>query len=91
MIPKTPSSYRIAEPIRSEILALMVDLGLVFVRKSFAPIAPDSRFVHEYSPLPKLVKSSESKHISCVDFAKRNHIYVHKSNYDKAQYSISWD
>lgn len=91
MIPKTPSSYRISEPIRTEILALMEDLQLVFVRKSFAPIIPDSRFVHEYRPLPKLVKPCESKRISCADFAKRNHSHVHKTNHDKAQYTISWD
>lgn len=54
MIPKTPYSYRISEQIRSEIRALMSDLDLVFVRKSFAPIIPRFGDVGVYVPVYRL-------------------------------------
>lgn len=88
MLPKTPQSYRVSEPQRSEIIALMRDLDLVLVRKSFEPLPP--RIVHEYSPLPKLVKPLERRP-SPAELYKRNHSHVYKSRHDSAQLSFSWD
>lgn len=54
MIPKTPQSYRIPEPIRSEIRALVRDLDLVFVCKTFAPIIPRFGDIGVYVPRYRL-------------------------------------
>lgn len=90
MIPKTANSYIIPAHIQSEIDALVRDLDLVLVRKSFAPL-PDSRFVREYFPLPKLVETQKNKPLSAADFSKRNHTYVHKADYYKEIRPTLWD
>lgn len=91
MLPNNPSSYVIPSSIQFEIDALVRDLDLVLVCKSFAPL-PDSRFIHEYSPLPKLViKPIEEGRLSAADFYKRNHTYVRKSDYYKEGCSGLWD
>lgn len=98
MIPKTSNSYRVPEPIRSEIKALMSDLDLVFVRKSFVPLPAGKLWSDLTSsrscPLldNRLIKSG----ISCRDFMERNHHYknfknVYTSDNNHAQGSFSWD
>lgn len=95
MIPKTPSGYRISDPIRSEFIRLKDDLGLVFVRKSFAPIAPDRRIVHAYSPLPVVHNKPMKKGISCAVFMERNHHYKNFKNvypsYNNQEENSLWD
>ena len=98
MIPKTPQSYRIPEPTRSEIIALMKDLDLVFVRKSFAPLV-DSKFVRvplNSSSRRVLLDNHIKSGISCRDFMSRNHHRkdfrnVYTSDYNHAQLSFGWD
>lgn len=96
MIPKTPNSYRVPEPIRSEIKALMSDLDLVFVRKSFVPIpnfGDKGVFVPAYrlkvesqvvltSSRPRRFLDNEpiKSDSRCRDFMKRNHHYKNFKN-----------
>lgn len=96
MIPKTPSSYRIPEPIRSEILALIKDLDLVFVRKSFCPL-PEFKYIPFVSSSPSvfLDKSSLKSVVSCRDFMERNHhrkvfTNVYPSDYYFEELSLGW-
>lgn len=52
MIPKVPKSYHISPVVQAEIDALCMDLDLVLVQKTFAPIIPDSRHVFGSSLSP---------------------------------------
>lgn len=98
MIPKTPQSYRISEPIRLEIIALMKDLDLVFVRKSFIPL-PDTKFIRvslTSSCRQALLDNPVKAGISCSAFMNRNHHRkdfksVYASDYNNSQLSFGWD
>lgn len=98
MIPKTPNSYRIPQPIRFEIIALMSDLDLVFVRKTFVPLPPGKIWSDLTSSrlCPLLDNQPIKSGISCRDFMERNHHYknfknVYPSDNNNAQGSFSWD
>lgn len=96
-MPKTPQSYRIQEPVRSEIIALMADLDLVFVGKRFVLYPQQTcRLLREYSPLPKVHNKSVKKGISVAVFMNRNHHYknfknVYPSDYNYKNFSFDWD
>lgn len=99
MIPKMPQSYRIPEPVRSEIIALMDDLGLVFVAKSFVRLPDTIRGCYFSGPPPVSVldkPSCEPKRDLCADFANRNHHFkrfesVYPSDYNFENLSLDWD
>lgn len=96
MIPKTPNSYRVPEHIRSEIKALMSDLDLVFVRKSFVPLPPGKLWSVLTSSRRALLDNQPIKSgISCRDFMERIHHYknlknVYSSDNNNAQGSFDW-
>lgn len=98
MIPKTPNSYRVPEPIRSEIKALMSDLDLVFVRKFFGSLPAGKIWSDLTSSRPcRFLDNQPIKSDSrCRDFMKRNHHYknfknVYPSDNNYTQGSFSWD
>lgn len=82
---------------KSEVSALISDLGLELQRSSFAQLSmqvPDLTLEDLCRQVNNLVKelcSYCSPALSCEDYNKRNHTHVHKSNNNNAQLSFDWD
>lgn len=96
MLPKFPQTYRIPARIQAEIDALVSDLDLVLVSKSFVS-RPYYRVMRDFtSPLPRFPLVDVKSGISCRDFNKRNHHRsnfkdVYPSNNNYKELSFSWD